>query len=116
MLILKVSATPQVNIEHPGEGSMYIQFHTAYSSVLGNFLSKSFINDIRTSTMQDCSGLNSVSRVVFSHLMPKIDFYYRFSWGKIHYNDSSHAMVISIITSPSPIGKNWPKNGENYPP
>ena len=31
---------------------------------------------------------NSVSRAVFSHLIPKMDFYYfhRFSWEKIHKN------------------------------
>ena len=34
---------------------------------------------------------------VFSHLMLEMDFNYfhRFSWGKTHLNDMSHAMVIN---------------------
>ena len=46
---------------------------------------------------------NSVPGVIFSHTMPKIDFHYsnRFSWEKkTHLIDMSHAMVISIFTTP----------------
>ena len=65
---------------------------------------------VKTSTKLSCSGpilakklrVNSVRRAVFYLLMLKMDFYdlHRFSWEKIHKNDRSHAIVISIITNP----------------
>ena len=41
-------------------------------------------------------------KAIFSHTMPKMDFYHShcFIWEKAHKIDISHAMVISIITSP----------------
>ena len=63
-----------------------------------------------TSTTPSCSRpipeqkiwTNSVPRVIFFNLMVEMEFNYfhHFSWEKIHSNDRSHAMVISIITSP----------------
>ena len=64
----------------------------------------------QTSTTPSCSGPipaqrsreNSLPGAIFSHIMFEMNFYHfhSFSWEKIHQNDRSHDMVVSIITSP----------------
>ena len=59
--------------------------------------------------------LSQYDDVIFYYII--LLYFHRFSWGKIHENDRSHAMVITIITSPlSQVPQKLTKNVKNYPP
>ena len=58
------------------------------------------------------SRANSVPGAIYSHLMFECYCFHRFSWEKIHQNDRSHALVISIIPGPIKIYESV----KNYPP